>query len=116
MGETLSSLGEQDPGISQKGAKMQAQKIQVRSPNPAHAPRKAPNRPRAPTVDNPGHTPQPQEYQEPDSFKLMLPEDKDNIEDERHDDDDPVQHFELVVEELPAVDKDFKPHLNQEDG
>ena len=46
----------------------------------------------------------------------MLSEDEDNVEDERHDDDDPIQHFELVVEELPAVDEDFKPHLNQEDG
>lgn len=46
----------------------------------------------------------------------MLPEDEDDVKDEGHDDDDPVQHFKLVVEELPAVDKDFKPHLNQEDG
>lgn len=46
----------------------------------------------------------------------MLPEDEDDVEDEGHDDDDPVQHFKLVVEEFPAVDEDFEPHLHQEDG
>lgn len=95
---------------------MRPQIIQVRLANPSHAQGKAPDRPHAPTVDNPGHTPQPQQDQQPDSFKLVLPKDEDDVEDERHDDNDPVQHFKLVVEELPAVDKDFKPHLNQEDG
>lgn len=46
----------------------------------------------------------------------MLPKEEDEVKDERHDDNDAVQHFKLVVEELPAVNKDFKPHLNQEDG
>lgn len=68
------------------------------------------------TVDDPGHTPQPQQNQEPHSFKLMLPKEEDEVKDERHDDNDAVQHFKLVVEELPAVNKDFKPHFNQEDG
>lgn len=68
------------------------------------------------TVDDPGHTPQPQQYQEPHSFKLVLPKEQDEVEDERHDDNDAVQHFELVVEEFPAINEDFKPHLNQEDG
>lgn len=70
----------------------------------------------APTVDDPGHPPEPQEDQEPHGLKLVLPEDEDNVEDEGHDDNDRIQHLKLVVEELPAVDKDFKPHLNQEDG
>lgn len=95
---------------------MPSQIIQGRSANPAHARGKAPDRPRTPTVDNPGHAPQPQENQEPDGFKLVLPEDEDDVEDEGHDDNDPVQHFKLVVEEFPAVDEDFEPHLNQEDG
>lgn len=69
-----------------------------------------------PTIDDPGHAPQPQQDQEPDSFKLVLSEEEDDVEDERHDDDDAVQHFELVVEELPAIDEDFKAHFNQEDG
>lgn len=99
-----------------KETKTRPQIIQVRSGNPTHAQGKAPDRPHTPTIDNPGHAPQPQEYQEPDSFKLVLPEDEDDVKDEGHDDDDPIQHFKLVVEELPAVDKDFKPHLNQEDG
>lgn len=46
----------------------------------------------------------------------MLPEDEDDIEDEGHNDHDPVQHFKLVVKELSAVHKDFKTHLNQEDS
>lgn len=100
----------------EKGTKTWAQIIQVRSANPAHAPGKALDQPHTPTIDNPGHPPQPQEYQEPNSFKLVLSEDEDNIKDERHNNNNAVQHFKLVVEELPAVDKDFKPHLNQKDG
>lgn len=72
--------------------------------------------PSKPTIDNSGHSPQSEEDEESKGLKLVLPEQEDNVEDKRHDDNNGIQDFKLVVEEFPAVDKEFKGHLHQKES
>lgn len=71
---------------------------------------------RALTVDDPGHPPQPEQNQQAQSLELMLLEQDDDVEDERNHDDDRVQDFKLVVEELPTENKYFKENLYHKEG
>ena len=80
------------------------------------APSSAPWEHRGHTVDDPGHPPQPQQDEQAQSLELMLPEHEDDVEDERNHNDDGVQDFKLVVEELQAENEYFKGNLHHKEG
>ena len=63
------------------------------------------------TVDDPGHPPQPEQNQQPQCLKLMLPEQEDNIKNEGNHHHNGIQDLKLVVKELEAEDKYFKEKL-----
>lgn len=68
------------------------------------------------TVDDPGHPPQPEQNQQFKSLKLMLPEQENDVENKGNHDDNRVQDFKLVMEELQAENKYFKGNFYHKEG
>lgn len=68
------------------------------------------------TINDPGHSPQPEQDDQAHTIKGIFFGDVHDIQDERHDHNNPIKHLELVVEKLQLKSVQLKAQLHHEEG
>lgn len=68
------------------------------------------------TINDPGHSPQPEQDEQAHAIKGVFFRDVHDIQDEGHDHDDRIKHFKPVMEKLEPKRVQLKGQLHYEEG